>query len=141
MRIEDGILLKPYALAWSEDGYSKRPVGWRPDDTSEWVQKRADEILSQMQTRENVVLPRIFALNSAANDYGKELAKQRKPWPGWVPVVASYDRNIARAYRKLFVEMNPDVDPNVPLSRRNSVYPPDGWYEFSGSTMRPVEGE
>ena len=140
LRIEDGILLKPYALAWTTEGWGKRPVGWTPDDTNEWVRERADELLAQTTSKDNLVLPRIFALKAAADDYGKELYEQHKPWPGWVPIVASFDRNIARAYRRLFIEMNPNVDnPTVPIARKHAVYPPDGWYELRGSKMNPLQ--
>lgn len=135
LRIEDGILLKPYSLAWTPEGWGKRPRGWTADDVVPWVQERADELLTQTTSKDNLVLPRIFALKRAAEDYGAEMDEQHKPWPGWVPINPSTDRDIAKAYRRLFIAMNPDTDVTVPIAQRNAVYPLDGWYEFKGGKM------
>ena len=131
--IESGILLKPFVRPWTPDGWGRVPPGWTPD-RGEWVLARADEL-----QRESPDLPREFALLQAEQDHGEALHAQRKPWPGWVPVDARRDGDISRAYRELFMRMNPDRAPGLPSS--GAQWPGDGRYRFVGGRMEMVPGD
>ena len=49
LRIEDGILLKPHALAWHDDGYSPPPAGWTPEDIDD-ITTLAQETMAKAET-------------------------------------------------------------------------------------------
>jgi hypothetical protein len=147
LRIEDGILLKEYCLAWKPKGWGKAPPGWTPDDTCKWVQQRAAEILvgakADVDARgANGEQLTIFALKKASFEYGDVVHQKRRPWMGWVPISAMWDRKISRAYRNLFLEMNPDIpDPAAEAKMKSGrvQWPADGFYEFDGRVMSRTE--
>lgn len=124
--IENKILLKEYARAWTPTGWGKAPKGWTPDECSEWVHARSEEMMAEARAKE-LVTSREFTKRAAAAEYGKVLYKLKKPWPGWVPIIAQHDRKISKAYRQYFVELE--------------QCPPDGFYTFHNGKMRPMEGE
>jgi hypothetical protein len=132
--IENGILLKPYDLAWTPNGWAAAPAGWTPDRDAR-VLAQADEI-----QRAEPATPREFALLAAEKKRGRELYRKRHPWHGWVPVTARADRKISRAYRQYFMDMNPDVinEGNVMsgAARARAAWPPDGRYIFRNGKIQ-----
>ena len=131
--IENGILLKRWTVAWTPDGWSRRPHGWTPD-RDEWVVTRAKELQSK---EPNMFLE--FALRKAEVERGQMLYKQRQPWPGWVTVsLNKEDKKIREAYRQLFVKLNPeypeDSKPNVRMADPVK-WVPDGRYIFRNGEM------
>lgn len=143
LRIEDGILLRPYALAWKPEGWSPPPAGWTPDDTCKWVKEKAAELAEDFKrNNDGQEVPSVFTLKVAAQNHGDHLHKNRAPWFGWVPVDAMKDRDISKAYRKRFSEINPQVsDVTVELARKKATWPEDGWYEFVNGKMSLVEDD
>lgn len=131
LRIEDGILLKPHALAWHDDGYSPPLAGWTPEDIDD-ITALAQEAVAKAETIDEE------AWATAKVDAWLTIERQhydaKQPWLGWVPVVYQDDKRIGRAYRELFVEMNGGQCP--PARDEHAKYPPDGLYEFRSGKMR-----
>jgi hypothetical protein len=130
--IENGMLLKPYTLPWKPDGWNP-PPGWTPK-RGKWVRDYADKL-----QRVTPTLPREFALETAETEHGKFLQSKKLPWPGWIFITVERDPDISRAYRELFVKMNPQIA-TLPLDqlRLKAKYPPDGFYKFHKRKMEPV---
>jgi len=140
LRIEDGILLKPYTLPWREEGYT-RPPGWTPDATS-WIKRRANTLEVQWRMTMDTPPPRLIAEQQAETEYGRKMKEGRHPWPGWVPVSAANrnDKKLRTAYRKLFIRMNPEhSDPGMQAKLRGGrdkvLWPPDGEYTYANGRM------
>lgn len=144
LRIENGVLLKPYALPWRKDGFV-RILGWTPERSSPWIQNRIAEIeVARAETLNTKPLPELIAQQAEA-EYGKELQDARQPWRGWIPVSAVQDRRISRAYRQLFVRMNPEhKDPVMQMKLRGGrsrvIFPPDGEYTYANGKMETDAG-
>ena len=144
LKIENGQLLTPYAIPWSPDGWVI-PNGWTPDRTPEMT-ARVDEL--QVEHPEAPV----FVLWEQV-EHGESERRQtlRRPWPGWVmlpgphdPRATRTDRRISKAYRALFVKMNPQHAASVksgkrPLDSAPVEWPPDGDYVFRGGKMTLVK--
>ena len=93
----------------------------------------------------------IDMLQKAAAEYGAMMLEARKPWPGWVPVVAALDKDIIKAYRALFLRMNAEAgeelaakftlrNRRIDAGKIKVTWPPDGWYEFKNGRMEPTGG-
>jgi len=138
--IENGQLLKPYAIPWREDGWVQPPPGWTADD-DEWTEARAAELMDGWRkTLEKEPVPEI-AHNQARAERGKMFQEARKPWRGWVPTNPRTDPRITRAYRELFKELNGHIEPPVTqekIKRAKVVCPADGYYTFRNGKMRAV---
>ena len=134
LRIEDGILLKPYALARHDDGYSPPPSGWTPFDI-DVITRKAQEIMAL--SGDQVDEP---SWQTAKLEAWLAIEKQHydnnEPWSGWAPVVYQIDRKIGRAYRQLFLDLNGGKQP-ARLSTR-AKFPPDGEYEYRNGKMVQV---
>ena len=132
LKIEDGILLKPHALARHDDGYSPPPKGWTPEDIADitalaqGIVAKADQV--DAPTWQAAKLEAWLAVERQHYD-------DNKPWVGWVPVAPQTDRKIRRAYRNLFVEMNGGQYP--PKRDEHAIFPPDGMYEYRNGRMSP----
>ena len=139
LKIEDGILLKPHALARHSDGYSPPPAGWTPEDIAD-ITALAQEIVSKADqvdapTWQSAKLEAWLAIERKHYD-------ANKPWSGWVPISYQTEKRIGRAYRHLFAEMNGGQCP--PKRDKRAIYPPDGMYEYRNgkmSLMPEDEGE
>jgi len=119
--IENGQLLKPYALPWSPDGWT-RPPGWTPDRTPGMRER------FRLLQAKNQDVPEPLLWHQIEQDEGEYLHAARRPWPGWVmvpapsmPSATKEDRRISKAYRALFVERGRDV--------------PDGRYRLRNGRM------
>lgn len=142
LRIQDGILLKEYRLAWKPVGWGRRPPGWTPDDTGEWVRRQLDAHISPAVEAQALDDKAIGGLRASmaphiAEKYGEVLHEQRKPWPGWVPVNPAsrvQDKPILRAYRKLLAELNPDERPAGQMT-----WPDDGLYQLNKGQIEKLE--
>jgi len=147
LQIEDKILLKECTRAWKPDGWGQIPTGWTPDECSEWVLTRSEEMLQEAHDKE-LVTSREFTRRAAAIEYGAVLYAQKKPWPGWVPITVQYDRGISKAYRRYFVELNEHIDAKelgliTKLGRKSerAQWPPDGFYELRNGRIHPMENK
>ncbi len=141
LRIEQGLLLKPYLAPYMrKDGGSHRMrKGWTPDRTPE-LQKLFDDFRAMKPDA-----PEAIVWKMAEVERGNQLAEFKRPYPGWFPIGPQSDKAISRAYRALFRRMNPDADKRVKLAGRwsgpKAVYPPDGDYTFEHGVMRPATNE
>ena len=133
LKLEDGILLKQYSLAWHTDGYSPPPKGWTPEDV--------DDITTLAQ--ENIAMGNLVdavVWQSAKLEAWLIIERRhydtKQPWFGWVPVAYQSDRRIGRAYRNLFAEMNGGQCP--PRRDKRAKHPPDGMYEYRNGKMRSL---
>ena len=135
--IENGILLKPHNLSWRPAGWQKPPAGWTPQRTQP-ILDAADQL-----QKETPDLPRFLALQQAEQREGERLHALRRPWPGWVPINANVDRRISKAYRNLFIEINPDHERLTKWDTQNErvTWPLDGRYVFKNGRMSPVEAQ
>lgn len=147
LQIEDGILLKPYSLAWQKEGYSPPPAGWTPVDREE-LNQYTFSLMRRSDRVQRIYPPRIARLKALAFFEDKHHAT-KKPWDGWVPVIFQRDRRIGMAYRALFVALNPDKN-EIELTvqartKKNVIWPGDGYYEFANGKLRSLpdyaEGE
>lgn len=145
LKIEQGFLLKPYTAPYTrKDGGGHRiRQGWTSDRTPA-MQTAFDE----MRAESDDVPDRLLWLK-VESDEGKRLAMLRRPYPGWFPIPSPYskratkkDKAISRAYRALYVAMNPGIDERVILGGKRSgpktVVPPDGDYILEGGVMNPA---
>ncbi len=136
LKLEDGILLKPYTLARHTDGYSSPPAGWTPEDIND-ITALAQEIVAKS---DQVDEP---AWQAAKLEAWLVVERQHydanELWAGWVPISYQTDRRIGRAYRELFVEMNGGQCP--PRRDKHAIFPPDGMYEFRNSRMALLEAQ
>lgn len=138
LRIEHGILLKPYLAPYTRDnggGHKIRP-GWTPEHTPE-MRARFDELRAERDD-----IPAFLIWKQVEHERGQQLARLRRPYPGWYPVGPKSDPDIVRAYRELFRRMNPESDKRVRIgnvwSGPPAVTPPDGDYVFERGEMRLV---
>ena len=129
LKIEDGILLKPHALARHTDGYSPPPAGWTPEDMYDVNRLTANLALASDGTLEALKHAKVEAWLTIE----KKHYDANEPWAGWVPTTYQTDRRIGRAYRNLFVEMNGGQCP--PKRDKHAKYPPDGMYEYRNGKM------
>ena len=83
LRIEDTILLKPYAMPWREDGYDHLP-GWTPDDLDPWVVARTEEIMDEWK-KAGKMPSLMFAKKQATDEFVQWRKEKRLPVPGWAP--------------------------------------------------------
>lgn len=134
--VENGILLKPYTLAWAPKGWGHKPKGWTPGN-NEWITQRIEEL-----QRETPGMHETIARIKAEQEYGQRLHAKRQPWSGWVPVNARSDLRISRAYRQFFIDMNPDIDGGNVMSKtaqEHAEWPPDGRYRYRKGELELVE--
>ena len=136
LKIEDGILLKPYSLAWHGDGYSPPPAGWAPIDIAD-ITALAQEIVAKADQVDEPTWQ--AAKLEAWLTVERGHYADNEPWAGWVPIVYQTDRRIGRAYRNLFVEMNGGQCP--PKFDEHATYPPDGMYEYRNGKMSLMPGD
>ncbi len=136
LKLEDGILLKPYTLARHTDGYSPPPKGWTPEDIDD-ITALAQEIVARSDQVDEPAWQ--AAKLEAWLTIERRHYDANEPWAGWVPISYRSDRNIGRAYRNLFVEMNGGQCP-LKFDDR-AIFPPDGLYEFRNSRMIPLEAQ
>ncbi|MCP4540666.1 MAG: hypothetical protein GY832_26305 [Chloroflexi bacterium] len=138
--IEHGQLLKPYSLPWSPHGWPTLPPGWTPERTTEM---RGEFLL--LQSEQPDTSPFLLWQQIEAAE-GKRLQAARRPWPGWVMVphpkaalATREDRRISRAYKALFVKLNPQYEDLLAAGRRPpsgvTVNPPDGRYRLKNGNM------
>ena len=127
--IENGMLLNPYTLPWRPDGW-KVPDGWTPK-RGKWIQEYANTL-----QKTNPNLPREMALKTAETQRGEFLQGKKMPWVGWIFITVEKDPDISRAYRELFVRMNPQID-KLPIAqlRLKAKQPPDGFYTYHKRKM------
>ena len=142
LKIENGILLKPFVLPWRPGGYVK-PPGWTPDPDLPGLHDRALELDALMKEAGNAPPIPNLALRQAEVEYERKMAAAKKPYPGWMPISPQTDPDISRAYRRLFVQMNPDRDApamltKLPGGREKVEWPPDGEYVYEKDRMEPV---
>jgi hypothetical protein len=137
LRIEGGILLKPYVAPLTRDkgGSHRAPAGWTPDHTPA-MQARFDEL------RGATAAPDFILWLQVEQEEGQRLVKLRRPYPGWFPVRPKTDSDIVRAYRALFLRMNPGAEKRVRVSGvwsgPQTKTPPDGDYQLVGGVMSLV---
>ena len=131
LKIEDGILLKPHALARHSDGYSPPPVGWTPEDITD-ITTLAQEIAAKADQMDEPTWQ--AAKLEAWLAVERQHYDDNKPWSGWVPIDYQTDKRIGRAYRNLFVEMNGGQCP--PKRDKSALYPSDGMYEYRNGKMQ-----
>lgn len=139
LKIENGILLKPYTAPYTRKqggGHKIRP-GWTPERTPE-MHARFEELRAERDD-----IPAFLLWKQVEHERGQQLAKLRRPYPGWFPVGPKSDPDIVRAYRELFRRMNPGSEKRVKLGSVRSgppvQYPPDGDYVFERGEMRLVK--
>jgi hypothetical protein len=136
LRIENGILLKPYLAPYSRDngGSHRKPDGWTPDRAYPPLAQLYQELKKQFPDRPDFVVWTV-----AEQEAGRQLIARRRPYPGWFPVRPKTDRDISRAYRELFQRMNPDAKRRVRLgdvwSGPKVQFPEDGDYELRDGEM------
>lgn len=135
LKIEDGFLLKPCAAPFNtRTGKHNALNGWTPDRTPA-MQARFNELRAETEPS----VPTFLIWQQVEIEEGKRLAELRRPYPGWFPVRPQTDKRIAKAYRELFLKMNPDADRRVKIggvwSGPPAVYPPDGDYILDGGEM------
>lgn len=134
--IENGILLKPFSAPFDIlEGKHIIPDGWTPARTPE-MQASFDELKAEASETE---VPDFLLWKKAELERGKQLAQFRRPYPGWFPVRPRTDKKIVKAYRALFVQMNPDANKRIRAGKiwsgPKAEYPPDGRYLLRGGTM------
>lgn len=141
LKIEQGVLLKPYLAPYTrkDDGGHRIRPGWTPDRTPA-MQGRFDELRAEPGDT-----PDFLLWKQVEHERGQQLVRRKRPYPGWFPVRPKSDKAISKAYRELFVRMNPDADKRIRVgnvwSGEKAKYPPDGDYVLEGGVMRPVTDE
>lgn len=141
LKIEGGFLLKPYAASYTRKGGGGHKIrkGWTPDRTPEMSARFAE------LKAEGSDVPDFLLWKKVEHERGEQLARRKRPYPGWFPIGPRSDKAISRAYRKLFLRMNPGSDRRVRVggiwSGPKTIVPPDGDYIFEGGVMRPVTDE
>jgi hypothetical protein len=150
LMIEGGILMKEYALPWRPGGYNHKD-GWTADNRNEWVRNQADELVEDYKRKQRhdggsidpalLENARFLFLQQATREHGEYLKEKRLPWPGWIPVSVRdrHDKQVCKAYRAYFVQINPAYEGVPPNLQLHAVWPPDGFYEFDGKVMELVE--
>jgi len=129
--IERGILLKPYAAPLDiATGKHRVPDGWTADRTPA-MHARFNELEAEIPDE----TPGFVLWAQVEREEGERLAKFKRPCPGWVPVKQS-ERRIVKAYRELFIRMNPGSNGKA---RPGTKWPPDGRYVLRGATMERME--
>ena len=136
LKIENGILLKPYAAPYSKkERTHRRPKGWTPERTPE-MHAAFDALKAEYSTTPDYMIWSQVEVAEGERMMGK-------PWPGWVPVSYKRDKKIGDAYRELYLRMNGEyadlLARGVPLEGRKAEWPPDGDYVFEGGVMERVE--
>lgn len=139
--LENGQLLKPHALPWSPGGWVI-PDGWTPERTTEMHGR------FELLRADNPDAPAFLLWQQIEKDEGEYLHAARRPWPGWVMVPSPHsakatkeDRRIGKAYKALFIEMNPQYEELVKAGKRppgDVEWPPDGRYRLRNGKMENV---
>lgn len=139
LQIKQGFLLKSYFAPYApaNGGGHRMRQGWTPDRTPA-MHARFDEL--KLETAGKNVAD-FLLWKQVEIEEGKRLAKLKRPYPGWFPIGPQSDKAISRAYRALFVAMNPGSGGVRATPRRKAIYPPDGDYIFERGVMRPVTDE
>lgn len=119
--IEDGILLRPYTLAWRREGW-RSPPGWTPKRTPA-MYELFEKLKEQLPDA-----PDLYLWDGIERVEGQQRFRERQPWPGWVPLPAPSfpnatpeDKAISSAYRE--------------LCQREGAMPADGRYVFERRRM------